>query len=380
MQDTTTVHQPSNASPRRYVDIGNIREIVCVEADEDADVWTLEAIGSRGAFRFDAYVANGEHRAINKVGTAAAELRYPGLKSALEEIFDEQDYDDLAEGERLWMDKDDGKAFLERFDKDGMTASEFTDAQWIDANGGLVAAPAWLELLGENMRSQGNNILWMVDIGPIKSYVMIDPAEGIARAAGTKSNVHFSLSMDKKTTDFGLFKTIDNYVRGAWLWDLRLFATFDDLLFDPQVCQVGKRMPLKTDGEMMLWLHDKTLMPLAVGRALRILSGDEKVCWINHDGEIVKEPTWFRPSFAVWLLYALQNWIRHAPSYTFFANHINEFSMTKIVMDAYARDLKCKWDVLNRWPVIDGTDMTDEDGEYESPFLQPEVKVFMSPW
>jgi len=225
--------------------------------------------------------------------------------------------------------------------------------------------------------TKADGITCLVDIGPVKWAIILDPENGIVRAVGTKGTVDIKVPIEKDNLGLGWFKVVDDDKCGAGVWDIRLLAAVSDPNFNLMQHRDRHWISLKHDVDMMAWLHNEASLRLGAGRELRVLSGEIKIQWINDKCEVVEEPTWFRPTYAVWLQCAYQNWIRNDPDYTSRESHINEFTMTKIVMDAYARDLEIHpvWDEES--PTLDGTDATVD---YSSPFCQPEVKVIMEPW
>lgn len=91
----------------------------------------------------------------------------------------------------------------------------------------------------------------------------------------------------------------------------------------------------------LVWLRDNYVLRLGDGRELRTLAGGDRATpWVDADGQAIAEPDWARTLEVFRLLYGYRNWSMlhsYGKDDDFFG--YDEFSLTKLVMDAYARKL-----------------------------------------
>ena len=197
---------------------------------------------------------------------------------------------------------------------------------------------------GTHMWDPHGNVLAFMDAGETYSLTCVEAAtadhSSVIEARGSKGTVRFMI--EDSSGAYGLGRVRCSVVgMNAVLRSPSLEFLF--LTLDRETCKELKpgdavRVPSVMEG--LAWVRENYDCSLGDGRDVWKLAGAKEWCgrpdvWVDMSGKIVDEPDWVRICLAYKLLYGFMNHARRSPC----ERGYDEFSLLKLVLDAYGRIL-----------------------------------------
>lgn len=197
---------------------------------------------------------------------------------------------------------------------------------------------------GTHMWGPHGNVLAFMDAGETYSLTCVEAATAdhslVIEARGSKGTVRFMI--EDSSGAYGLGRVRCSVVgMNAVLRSPSLEFLF--LTLDRETCKELKpgdavRVPSVMEG--LAWVRENYDCSLGDGQDVWKLAGAKEWCgrpdvWVDMSGKIVDEPDWVRICLAYKLLYGFMNHARRSPC----ERGYDEFSLLKLVLDAYGRIL-----------------------------------------
>lgn len=197
-----------------------------------------------------------------------------------------------------------------------------------------------------------------MDAGETYELVCVEPAtadhSSVIEARGSKGTVRFMI--EDSSGAYGLGRVRCSVVgMNAVLRSPSLEFLF--LTLDRETCKELKpgdavRVPSVMEG--LAWVRENYDCSLGDGRDVWKLAGAKEWCgkpdvWVDTSGRIVAEPDWVRICLAYKLLYGFMNHARRSPC----ERGYDEFSLIKLVLDAYGRILTPESAFTCKYPITE---------------------------
>lgn len=336
---------------RTVIDIGEIVAVVGI-AEEDHGRFDTIAIGSRGTVKFGmlAAVSRGEIRTEHGLLWSIQIQQFlDDCRHRMVECLEVGEVIKFAPQGEVWR-----KACAR-----GKDDPTFYDCcyvlqpsatyRWVDMNGEPTDEPEWFRearalfekdvIDGEPVAKDnpvGASVRVNMDVGEVH---LISCKEIGCHLRDTVFHVCSRGGSFNVKFDYTAFNVIgqDVVLRSPAL-DILAFKWF---MKEPDDLKPREEVKVPSISKGLVWMRDNYAFRLGGGQELQSLAGvGHATPWVDTYGQAIAEPDWARTLEAFRLLYGYCNWSK---SYAYGKEEgsfgYDEFSLTKLVMDAYARKL-----------------------------------------